>query len=1578
MSASVATALPEVVRTEDTNGVDESTNAYHETLNQLTGSPQTGEDPFATTPSQSNHHSQRFSRMDSQLFDLDESSSPSHIKHALEAYLTETDRRIQDTSKLGTSLVQQRKDLAERLKDVEGRQGETEVSPELRQKLLEIEKEYNEVGRESARASLGPKQWRTSVDGPIGQAPSDDVQRSVSPSILSSQANYSPSKVNAPSRKNRNQPSGRVHDIEFATEISTSLLSQVRNLQAILAEREDTIKNADRERSRLEVEAEGHVQRLRALDESEQRYKDENWALETHKHELMGAAAEAADREQKLNQGLSAINAEKAAAQKELDELKQAHGKLADDSSQLQKQNEGELLALRRGLATGDSDKISLQRKVEELTSQNQELAKAVAGQFKRDQDVTSTENPDEDIDMGADLSTPENSPPPSPTKGTPRHSMLESETLKSSLHHAHRMIQNLKTNIHREKTEKVDLKRMLQEARDELELRRSDSGLGAGSAGKRRKTGAEKDTFKKPPKPNMLGAGRNSKNEVFLDEADWEDHAGDNSPSRAAASRQIATGGITTDASDAFETAAESSDAFETANETEGPAETQTSDGADGESSEETETEAGPTRGGTVRTKQQSNLSKPGNRTSYMSTASTSADDDEELRPSNAPQQRFRLKTTRGGTFRRSKVGPDSTPVNSNPGSLRDSPASVISNQSQTGPRPQSLYAELGGLEGSEDEDEEEVADGTPSRRSVLSLTPGSSARPLTATTSSATKQASLTPPPARPQMVDSSTMTETVEPVTPPLPTRKSPFADGLAAGVVALAAQKSSDPLASIESPQTATNSGRELDSSVIESTPSRSVDRSSEGPMLGLTPDTRSTPQKSLPTDPSFDVVERPRETPQPERSPAPMAFSSIQSQATEPIEARPITPATPDRQAKRMGGVFYSSPEPSETGTKDIDDSNVNVDASKPGFFGTLFGRKPSVVHAPVPKIAEDENTPEVHPDVPVSAQPEKQPFKDISNNIGRREPAKNMIPAPLEISKSEMADQGSQTLLSSEQIDNLLKTKEKPATPTIFADAIRAMPTSPTRSPVGANMAGSSRATRSVDNLPAAKPRNRTSDLGSIRDDGVSPRSPRRPGSSSSVRSSFASHPPLPPDHKQAIAAASQRVSIEPQSGQMGPPLIPASAYRSGSAQHRPRTPTNQYPQNQYPSSVASRSGATPRARGRSDVSSPIGTRRSSFSSFASELDERFNIQTDGMPIPMPQGLEGYGTDPRMIQAITQTMIGEYLWKYTRKAGRGQMSDKRHRRFFWVHPYTRTLYWSDKDPATAGRAELKAKSVAIEAVSVVSDDNPMPPGLHRKSLVVITPGRSVKFTATTGQRHETWFNALSYLLLRTGAEAGMNGHQDADRAVQHITSEDVDEFNPTLAHRSAGGGTGASNTAPSLSSYHSRTTRNDSPSRNASALSHRSRLDTTTPTLARPTSSNSRNNNSNNQRSISRLSNMFRNPRPSSTFRGSFSSRRSRQSLPGDASIYNASEVHDSAEDLREVMERQEEEADRLENVRACCDGKHDVSHLSRNSRHGSTGNRYSQVPRLHPNHQHQVSRESQHQSPRIGEAVEA
>jgi tRNA/tmRNA/rRNA uracil-C5-methylase (TrmA/RlmC/RlmD family) len=112
-------------------------------------------DPFLTTPSGPTHL--RHSNFDTQLFALAPGSSAEQVKRAIEAHLRDTERRMEEAGKLGTALVQQQKQLTEKLREVEQLQSEAELTPELRQRLIEIEKDYNEVARESARALL-PKQ----------------------------------------------------------------------------------------------------------------------------------------------------------------------------------------------------------------------------------------------------------------------------------------------------------------------------------------------------------------------------------------------------------------------------------------------------------------------------------------------------------------------------------------------------------------------------------------------------------------------------------------------------------------------------------------------------------------------------------------------------------------------------------------------------------------------------------------------------------------------------------------------------------------------------------------------------------------------------------------------------------------------------------------------------------------------------------------------------------------------------------------------------------------------------------------------------------------------------------------------------------------------------------------------------------------------------------------------------------------------------------------------------------------------------------------------------------------------------
>ena len=266
-----------------------------------------GDDPFVSTPPHAHPPPLRYASFDNDKFALQSSTSPGQAKRALEAHMKETDRRIQDASRLGTSLLQQRKNLAARLKELEAQRDSSEITPDLQKKLAELEKEYTQVGRETARAFL-PK---------ASMAP-DNNESLKSPAVFAGDSRSSPSKVSAPSRKQRNQPSSRVHDIEFATEISTSLLAQVRQLQAVLVEKDDALRQMTLDKSQLDTDYANLRQRMRNLDENEQKYKDENWNLETQLQELTSNHKDALDREQRLQQSLKSLHSDRDSSLREL------------------------------------------------------------------------------------------------------------------------------------------------------------------------------------------------------------------------------------------------------------------------------------------------------------------------------------------------------------------------------------------------------------------------------------------------------------------------------------------------------------------------------------------------------------------------------------------------------------------------------------------------------------------------------------------------------------------------------------------------------------------------------------------------------------------------------------------------------------------------------------------------------------------------------------------------------------------------------------------------------------------------------------------------------------------------------------------------------------------------------------------------------------------------------------------------------------------------------------------------------------------------------------------------------------
>lgn len=1266
----------------------------------------------------------------------------------------------------------------------------------------------------------------------------------------------------------------------------------MRQLQSVLIEREESLKKANFEKSRIELESQGLAQRLRSFSESEQRYKDENWSLETQTHDLIAAVKESTDKEQRVQQLLTSAISEKGESQRELDDIKQVHVKILEEHTAFRRIQEHEILNLRRGMLSGEQDKQLLQHKVDELTSQNHELAKAIASHLRNEEIGPPFAAGSEPEDLSLDRSETEYSPPPSPSKGATRHTILESETIKSSLHHAHRMIQNLKSNIHREKSEKLELKRMLQESKDELEMRRNESSK-TNNFSRRLKSKNQLDFVKKNAKLSALGMSRNSHTDIDTGELEWEDHR--KSPNSTPAAKPRSGGFVVsdqkhTDTNDAYQTANETEDPFETANERDTATETEAfqtgAESIPGETSDYlTETEEGPRRSRTVRdTRSTHSTIGKRNRTSFISTASTSCSDDDRQLTNSVPAhpQKYRLKINRN--TRRSLIGSEG-PTNSNFSSIKSSPMAA------DGQAGQSLFTELGELNA-------QYINGktsdTPSRASSTSQR--SSMRSRSSTANQKAVQSS-DPSGLQMPMVHSGMMTEPWS-LLSRIERHHNTFVEDT----------RTADPDAIRTKDvgvQISLASNSSVSGSIVSPTqPER--DRSIENIVWNLpTLGTASTPAP-VSDDVGVSQTVQPKD----------MSIAKTSSINTQPYEAPPakqqLPPSYPNTWevtpplSFSFSSILFSetnSLQSSVSATSQSRQQRMETEEERlPG--GLTYGLHPSRAgerHTPDPILGSGRNGIAAPPfsantqnvsDMTVRStkQDSRASLKETpANSLQQSSAVGRLEQKPLEQSLTRNDGQDSQTMFSPALKDSLSQDRSQyiiPANTGRLSNS--SLATLRPLSDIGATSPflqsnKSQEAIRSVDRPLSMR-------------EGVALRSSGRPGSSGSIRaSSIAMLPPLPADHRQTIAAAAAQRPVPSERGftNMGPPTATSSAYRSTS--NRSRTPGE--PRIQSPDR---RAGTT--FRPRYSTTRSRRSRRSSVSSFASELDERFNIRADGMT--PPQGM-GMGTDPRMIQAITQTMIGEYLWKYTRKAGRGEMSDNRHRRFFWVHPYTRTLYWSEQDPSTAGRAQLKAKSVAIEKVQVIADDNPFPPGLHRKSLLIFTPGRSIKFTASTGQRHETWFNALSYVLIRTGHESDSN----------QFAFTNVTEFNHPHSNQAAN----TSGSRLSSNSYASRNRRSPRPtSRQVSPRRSRSPKIASQFSPQPHTSSTSRYSDANQGSISSRFSHYWHPSRAS--VRGSISSHTSKQ-RPG-------SNIHESEEDLRRETKKNHGTSDRLENVRTCCDGK--------------------------------------------------
>ncbi|KAM5352496.1 hypothetical protein ACJ41O_005218 [Fusarium nematophilum] len=145
-------------------------------------------------------------------------------------------------------------------------------------------------------------------------------------------------------------------------------------------------------------------------------------------------------------------------------------------------------------------------------------------------------------------------------------------------------------------------------------------------------------------------------------------------------------------------------------------------------------------------------------------------------------------------------------------------------------------------------------------------------------------------------------------------------------------------------------------------------------------------------------------------------------------------------------------------------------------------------------------------------------------------------------------------------------------------------------------------------------------------------------------------------------------------------------------------------------------------------------------------------------VSTD--PPLMSSGSQNTG----VVDAIAQTMVGEWMFKYVRRRksfgvpesnGKDDTGNDRHKRWVWLAPYERAILWSSKQPSSGSALMGKTgRKLTIQSVLDVKDDNAAPKGMtpiFNRSILILTPQRALKFTAVSAERHYIWLTALSFL-----------------------------------------------------------------------------------------------------------------------------------------------------------------------------------------------------------------------------------
>ncbi|KAI8384270.1 uncharacterized protein BYT42DRAFT_561949 [Radiomyces spectabilis] len=1313
------------------------------------------------------------------------------LRGELEQQLVEKEKQLQESqSGIGKNvLARQISQIQERLRemDLQKQDQQDDLPPATLEKLRNLERDLSAYrgyplspGLSGHRKEKLLGQRSTGLDG----LPSPSASTLMLPSHGHDSSSLlplpPPPTGSTPTKRRSKVPNTdrRNTDIEFATEIGQGLLVEVRKMQALLQEKEEQLRALEIQKADLERAAEAMAKQLRQREENEEKLKEETWNLELAKQELTISVTE-------LQQNLNKAHTEQNKVVKQLNELRTEIEQLRDREEKLtmamdnmKQRHEQDMSAIRRHAAGLQREKADQSKQIEALTSElaiakaQSRIAKHAHAETEPSEKSDSNHGTSDESSTVKNDSAHQSSPPPSPKQKPTRNQALEVETLKTSLAHAHRMVSNLRSNLHKEKTEKFELKKLLAESQETIEQLQNDPRMwidaGQRNAAKEDATAAGQRRSRKPKRRTPARRAR----------ALSRTHRGEDDYSEAENRRKRKNSQYEDD--DVYSYSSMSS-----------PEESDVSEDSDHEM--EKRVTIAPRFTSLSSELSQSQIKQPVVVDAQVNT------DPVEITPLPVPTSIPRsLGDELTSADAKSSLLED---VNSAPETIE--PGSDVSTQTEPEPVPVVMTDSRAIQTDSEPSKPFEMVtmdamQAAPVERPsvdayVQSVTPDAMERGVQSvpvpTTDAETQSVAVVTLNAEVQSVpavtsDAGIQSDTMEmvhvatqmdPVTFEDQSTQYESLPGIDHGV-------QSEQVASMhvgvqsEADDTTSNALENIGVALADVSTAVTVDASVQHDLITPVKDAETQSQAVQVTDAAVQhaIVEEKPEMCDAEVQHWPLTppLSEVNLEQgwivnacetvdagvqpeTEPgmdvaVQYDPVQTHDIDVQYEPIQTHdAHVQHDPLETHDADVqydpvETQDAHVQHDLIDTHDAYVQHEPiethdvHVQHEPVETHdAHVQQEPVETHDVHVQYEP--VPFEWTQTTLEQgwlcKEREAQDVGTQSDVSAFDKQDQ--ERVFVDAAVQHVDQAETRDAVPLAF--------------PATAESTVTSRETKeavaSHDNQPhrADAIGTRTAVAAAA---GVA-------GSSALTAHNESTH--ASSSHEDRIAAVesvtnSPTISSQADETVQQEGMVHRDIGCDGSVRTRemlPERPTMAAHAVSEPARPDGYRQASHDQRASTDLCSLSTASQSNYDHRPSISSSQLDAVTRG---------PGGGADPHVISLITQTMIGDWLYKYTRRAVGNGMSEKRHKRFFWIHPYTRTLYWGPRAPGVDG-GESKAKSAFIEGVSVVPDYTQTPPGLPNVSLLVQTSTRQIKLTAPTMARHEMWYESLSYLLERAKGES---------------------------------------------------------------------------------------------------------------------------------------------------------------------------------------------------------------------------